>query len=242
MSAIYFARKYTIYDEKNRHFYEEGIFHSYELAYKYIKKISDEEDHDFFGEIVVFELNDFSRKLENEFFIFDYKANLIYDSNKINSKIKKYIAEENGFRTIYKINDPNSYNEKFKIGDIVFIKAFPWNIFSPAYVDLIGVIGNVPCLYEKWIQNNNYYEWDNTYVIYCIRDGYLGHWHIEERGIEFYSGELPDNLKFLRLLSEHLLKKMTIPDIIIDKIHQGEVFVEKLKYYLFSLLSKNGNQ
>lgn len=228
----YIARKFYAHNYGSQTIYEEGIFESYELAYKFIQEISEEDHHRFLSEIVSYPMNDNQPWESDQLWTFDRKGTLIRHLDTQKTDENSHIVVHDGFRTIYHEPDPESYKCKFKIGDIVSIKAFPWNSDSTIPEDTIGVIINTPVLYDVWIkQGNNKYEWDSFYVIDYIREGYLDHMHIQEQHLKNFNNEVPENLTFLKTLSAHYQRKIEINEDIFKDINDGKIFVEKVRHF-----------
>jgi len=238
LNRIYIARKYVgIEGISSRHYYEERVFSSYELAYEFIKLISEEEHDCFLSEIVSYPLNNTSFCDEQEIYTFDRKGQLLI-TDTLNRYDNYYVFEEDIDRKIYPKHEQASYSGKYKIGDIVFIRAYPWNDVSPTHKDTIGVVSAIPDSLDKWIANGyEMYTWDNAYVVDCIRDGYLGHWHVEEKGITPFNDKLPDNLEFLKILSNHYRTESSLPDNIINDVISGKLFIEKVTHFDFENFS-----
>ncbi|GBC59930.1 hypothetical protein DENIS_0872 [Desulfonema ishimotonii] len=221
MNRIYVARKYVTTEGGAKHYYEEAVFGSYELAHAFIKKISDEEDDFFLSEIVDIPFNDDCSHDEKGLSVFDKNGNLLI-KNAIGHAARKDEHES------------KNYIGKYKIGDIVFLRAYPWNKHSPAHKDTIAVISSVPVSLNKWIgDGNSINNWDNNYVVDCIRDGYMGHYHVEEKGIKLFEDKLPDNLKFLNLLSSHYQTGNVLPEKVFQEIVMGNIFIENVKHFEF---------
>ena len=234
MEKYYIARKYVEQEGGARHFYEEGIFSSYERAYDFIIAISEEDEDCFLSEIVTYPLDSRTPCDGMDVFTFDRTGKLLHTEKAENRYDNCYIIEEGGYKDVYYIHDPASYTGKYKDGDIVFIRAFPGNRLSPTSKDTIGVICCAPDSFEKWVSaGNEYYTWDNTYAVDCIRNGYLGHCHVEEKGILPFAGEIPDNLKFLRILSEHYKGNKVLSPEVEHELKYGHLFVEKVKHFNF---------
>lgn len=224
MKKIFIARKYVCLDGGSRHFYEEGAFTSYNSAYEFIVQISDEDNDCFLSEIVCFYIDDSKNFDKKDVFIFDRQGNLI-------------VEEMNHCKEISFIEKATTYSEKYRIGDIVMIKAYPWNACSPAYIDTIGVISMTPVPLEDWIKDGNSpQDWDNEYVADCIRCGYIGHFHVQEKAMDLYTGVIPDRLKFIKILSDHYSKKKILPDTILNELIYGKIFIENVKHFDFNSL------
>lgn len=241
---LYIARKYYSYGYGLKTIYEEGLFDTYDLAYRFIEDIS-EEDHDrFLSEIVSVILNNSEPWESDQLWTFDRKGKLIrfYDSQNRGENI--HVVEYDGYREIYEEPDPDSYTGKFNVGDIVNIKAFPWNWESRVPEDTIGVIAQIPIHYNVWRkQNKCKYGWDNAYVIYYIREGYLDHMHIKEEGLSVFQKEIPEKYSFIMVLSDHYNDKLIIKDEILKEIVDGKIFVEKVRLFNASesLMTKSGH-
>ena len=228
----YIARKYYAQDYGIKAIYEESIFKSYDSAYIFIKEIS-EEDHDrFLSEIVGYIIGDKEPWETEQTWTFDRKGELI----RFDDAQKRYencrVVEHDGYKSIYIEPEPNSFTGKYSVGNIVVIRAFPWNWQSPIPEDTIGVVGSTPYIYDKWIkQGNDKYDWDNTYVIYYIRDGYLDHIHNTEKGLELFQKEMPENLFFIKHLSDHFKGNVVIKEDILKDIFNCKIFVEKVRHF-----------
>ncbi len=228
----YIARKYYAHGHGSQTIYEEGIFDSYELAYKFIEEISEEDDEQFLSEIVSCQINDNEPWESDQLWTFDRKGKLVrfHDTNKIGENC--HIVEHEEYREVFTEPEPKSYTGKFKIGDIVTIRAFPWNWESQIPEDTIGVIINTPIHYDEWRKHeNSKYGWDNTYVIDYIRDGYLDHMHIKEDGLSLFQKDIPENFSFLKQLSDHYKGKLVIKGDVFKDINDGNIFVEKVRHF-----------
>lgn len=228
----YIARKYYADNHGSRTIYEEGIFESYGLAYKFIEEIS-EEDHDrFLSEIHSYQINDNEPWERDQRWTFDRKGKLLQHHDTHNWRGDCHVIEENGCKTYHPEPIPDSFEGKFKVGDIIIVKAFPWNWESPIPEDTIGVIIKTPIHYDEWRkQEKSKYGWDNTYVIDYIRDGYLDHMHIKENGLSSLTKEIPGNLIFLKQLSDHYKGRIRIKEDILKDIYYGKIFVEKVRHF-----------
>ena len=228
----YIARKYYAQNYGSQNIYEESIFESYESAYKYIEEIS-EEDHDrFLSEIVSYVINDTESWENEQTWTFDRKGKLVrfYDAQKKYENCR--VIERDGYKEIYEEPKPKSYTGLFQIGDIVIVKAFPWNCDSPIPEDTLGVVANRPVLYNEWIeQGYDKYDWDNKYVIDFIRDGYMDHMHVEEHGVKKAEKKIPEKLSFLIRLSNHYNGKKPLKFEIFKDVIDGNIFVEKVRHF-----------
>ncbi len=217
MKKLYIVRKFVNIEGGAKHFYEEEIFDTYQLAFNFMKRISDEDEDIFLSEIVTFYINNKHYDEEKETQIFNRQGNLIFEQ-----------------KNDEQINIVNTFTGKFSIGDIVRLPPFPWNNFSPTCIETIGVVSKTPISIEEWqASEKDIASWDDNYIVEYIRDGYLGHWHVKEDGIEFYKKELPDNLLFLNKLSQHYLNIELLPAEILKKIHNGNIFIEKINHFNF---------
>jgi hypothetical protein len=228
----YVARKYVAHNYGSRSFYEEGLFGSYDSAYKFIERISEEDNDRFLSEIVSFITDDMEPWENAQTWTFDRKGKLIrfYDPQK--KYINCRVVEHDGYKTIYREPKPDSYKSQYTTGDIVLVKAFPWNVNSPTHEDTIGVVANTPIPYEEWMSNgNDKYEWDNRYVINFIGNGYLDHMHLTESSLELYLKELPNNIYFIKHLSDHFKGHIKIDKTILKEIFSGKVFVERVHHF-----------
>jgi len=232
MNRGYIARKYVGREIGGKYLYEEGIFSSYESAYDFIQEISEEDEDCFLSEIVSYPIDSTSPWDHDKYWIFDRKGKLLhsYDVDKRYDNCK--VVDHDGYKSIHPEPEPESYTGKFKEGDLVFVRAFPWNKYSYRYFDMIGVVVSTPVHYEVWISDEkDKYDWGNDYVIYFVLSGYLDHIHVEERGIEHFQEELPDNLEILKYLSAHFQGANIFKDGILEKIVDGKIFVEKVRFF-----------
>lgn len=215
MKKIYIARKYVAIEGGARHFYEEAVFDSYDIAYKFIKNISEEDEDYFLSEIVCYVLNKFLCDEDIERYIFDKQGALIWKNNS--HKIERLA---------------DSFTGKFSIGDVVHLSPFPWNAASPTHVETLGVVARVPVAIDEWIGAGHCsVSWDDSYIVEHIRNGYLGHWHVREKVIDLYCDILPENLSFLKVLADHYLERKNIPEKIFRDIQEGIMFIEKVKHF-----------
>ncbi len=228
----YAARKYYAGSNHSKSFYEEGFFRSYEAANKFIQEIS-EEDHDrFLSEIVSYILDDYEPWENEQTWTFDRKGQIVNFEDTQKRHNSCHVRDHNGYKTFHFEPEPNSFINKFEIGDIVVVRAFPWNWESPIPEDIIGVIVNTPVVYDEWVKGgNDKYEWDNTYVTYNIRDGYLDHIHTTEKGLKLFENEIPESLYFIGQLSEHFKGNIVIDEEILKDIVAGKIFVEKVQHF-----------
>lgn len=217
MERVHLARKFVSIEGGARHYYEEEIFDNYDAAHSFIQNISEEDEDFFLSEIVSCKLNDTYSKYDKEVHIFNKNGVLIWSNNSPHSSSKK------------------KFSGKFSVGDIVILQAFPWISSSPTHVSTIGVVAEVPIFFDEWITlGKEIKTWDGTYVVESIRDGYLGHWHATEESLELYCQDLPENLQFLKILSEHYMGEKAISSNILQDIKNGDIFVEKVKHFDFT--------
>jgi hypothetical protein len=230
MKRSFIARKYISVDG-GRSYYEEAVFDTFEAAKAFIQEIS-EEDHDcFLSEIVSYPTNSSEPWDDKQTWTFDRKGNLLhtYDARKEEAECK--VIEEEGCKILFCEPKPETYTQKFQVGEIVFIRAFPWNEVSPVSEDTIGVIATTPAPFEQWLsKGQDKYHWDNSYVIYCIRSGYVDHIHVEERGIESYTDEIPERLTFLKDLAQYFRGNELLKKEVMGEVFAGNVFVEKVRH------------
>ncbi len=228
----YIARKFWAHEYGAKSIYEESIFESYDSAYAYILSIS-EEDHDrFLCEIVGLIVGDAESYENEEIWTFDRKGKLVRHYNAKKRYDNCTVIENDEDKTILKEPRPSCFTGKFKTGDIVVIRAYPWNNESPIPENTIGVISQHPKFYHDWIEaGNDKYGWDGQYVIEFIRDGYLCHMHISENNLEISEGDIPENLSFLHRLSEHFKGIKLIDNEILTQVYDGKIFIENVQYY-----------
>lgn len=210
MTTNYIARKYIEPESGGLHYYEEGVFGSYQTAFDFIQEISEEDEDCFLSEIVRY-VTDSHEPWENEKrWIFDRKGKLLHDDSSDSSPE----------------DSDNLYTGNFKVGDLVFVRAFPWNTYSYRSTDIIGVVVTCPVSIDNWVsKGNNKNEWSNEYVIDFVRSGYLDHVHIKEQGIDKFCGELPHELFILTYLSRHYRGQKVFKNEVFQQIVNGEMFI-----------------
>ncbi|MBT0666017.1 hypothetical protein KI809_17025 [Geobacter pelophilus] len=229
MKRSFIARQYTSHG-MGRSYYEEAIFETYEAANSFIQEISEEDDDCFLSEIVSYPTNSTEPWDDTQIWTFDRKGSLLhfYDARKEEAECK--VIEEDGCKIILREPRPQTYTGKYEVGNIVIIRAFPWNEVSPVTEDTIGVIATTPNHFEEWLsKGKDRYDWDNSYVVYCIRSGYVDHIHVEERGIELYTNEVPERLTFLDDLAEYFRGKEILKKEVMEEVFAGNIFVEKVR-------------
>lgn len=234
MKRGYIARKFYAHPYGAQTLYEEAFFETYEAAKKYIEEISEEDCDLFFSEIVSLLFNDKEPWENEQIWTFDRKGKLIrfYDALNRYVNVNCHVIEKEGYKEVYPEPEPQSYTGKFKVGDIVVVRAYPWNQDSPIPTDTIGVVAASPVPYEIWRnQEKQKYGWDDTYVIDYIKDGYLDHMHIKEQGLAAVTDDIPANISFLKHLSDHCRGKIKIREETLKKIYDGKIFVEKVNYF-----------
>ncbi len=231
MDRAYIVRKYIDSEETGVTYYEEGIFSTYETAYGFVREISEETCDKFLSEIVSYPLDSSSPWDDEETWIFDKTGKLLHSKSAKTDLEHCKIVQRDGYQEIYIEPEPESFTGKFKAGDIVFVRAFPWDKKSPVSSDVIGAVAATPQRYEDWIgQGRGKYEWDNDYIVYWISNGYLDHIHVEEASLELYTKTIPERLSFLELLSDHYKGKKVFKEGVIERIYRGDIFVEKVRY------------
>jgi hypothetical protein len=231
MTNVYIARKYVAYETGRRRYYEEGVFSSYESAHDFIRMLSVEDEDSFLGEIVRYGIDDTSPWDDERVWTFDRKAELVHSSASGEETEHSEIADSVSSEFICGEPEPKTYTRKFAVGDIVLIRAFPWNAVSPTSENVIGVITNTPVSFDDWVsQGGDKHDWGNTYEVYRVLRGYLEHIHVVEEGIEFYNDPLPDNLIFLKDLSEQVRGIPVLKTETMSKVLAGEVFVERVRH------------
>ena len=168
MSAnrAYIARKFYAEVSHKNPIYEEGVFSSYKSAYEFILEISEEDDDRFLSEIVSYIIDDKEPWENDQKWVFDKCGQLIrhFDTQKWRSESHK--VEENGCISYYREPIPESFNGKFAIGDLVIVKAYPWNEASNIPYDTIGVIVGCPVSFKAWIDEGHYFYYNLTYPTY----------------------------------------------------------------------------
>ncbi len=193
---------------------DESVFRSYEKAYAYLEYILEDENDAFIGEIVEFELDSTESIIDS--WCFDNKGQLLdcfYDPSK-------YL-------------DPQSYQGLYLPGDIVFIRANPWNKNGSQH-DIIGVVGFTPVPYDLWMskdnEDNKDWDWDNRYTIYFICNGYMDLFHAPEDAVKPYTDDIPKSDTFLIRLSQHFKGTRLISDDLFRKLLECSVFVGKVNF------------
>jgi len=208
-TIVYIARKFIVNDRLSKHYYEEEVFDSIDAASNFISSISYEDNTRFFSEIVTCYLNNEDIDKDKYTNIYDCNGNLIWSS------VCHY--------------DQCEHDQDYNIGEIVTIMPFPWNPFSPTYIKTIGVVS---CLPKSFDDKNNYTH-NEEYIIECIRSGFLYHWHVKKYALQKYTDDIPENMSFLKILSDHYKKIKVIPEDILNAVYNGELFVEKVHHYNF---------
>ncbi len=227
MENSFIVRKYIGKEDGGKYIYEESVFDSYDSAYAFVKEISEEDEDCFISEIVSYETNSTSPWDNEKKWTFDRTGKLLHSFDATNTNSKD--------------PNPKSFTGKFKVGDTVLVKPFPWNSLSYKFKEVIGVIATTPISFEEWLsEGKDKYDWDNTYVIDYIRAGYLDHIHIEEKGIEFYKDPLPLNLSFLKHLSEHFQGANIFKKGLYEDIIDGKVFLESVRHFSTDDLANKG--
>lgn len=231
MKRIFIARKYVARDMGHRSYYEEAVFDTYDAANTFVQEISEEDNDCFLSEIVSYPTNSNEPWDDTQTWTFDRKGSLlhVYDARKEEAECK--VIEKDGCKRLLREPDPQAYTGKYEVGNIVSVRAFPWNDVSPLSEDTIGVIASTPDCFEEWLSRGlNKFDWDDSYVIYCIQSGYVDHIHVEERGIEPYTYDVPERLSFLNDLSAFFSGKQLLKKEVMDEVFAGNVFVEKVRH------------
>lgn len=204
---MYIGRKFVYANEySSQCIYEEAVFSSREKAEKYIKTISEEDSDDFLSEIVSYPIDREDAFEDEERWYFDRQGNPIYNCHSTNPTEKECFEE-----TVF---------ADFVLGDIVFIKSFPWNTKTGLTRNTIGVISFCPEPLADWQRKGGTKEdWDNLYRVTFIDSyGEFNHIHIEYSGISLFEIPLPDELLLLKILSEHLKGSSLINDSVLKQI------------------------
>ncbi len=227
MKKIYLAREYTVFDTVlNIRIDEEAVFGTFKEAINYLKTLED--------------------KGASENFLLFYRHEIIeYPVGRApdGDKIKRWVYSING-TLIEEYPDEGDdkcdfelieFDNKYQIGEIVYIKPQYYERYSPFVKGVYGVIGSVPAKKEEWIENGKEIsKWDGQYVIHYIDDdGMLEHVHAYECTLKKPKNRLPEELKFLKLFSMHLKGVKKIPDDILNKIVENEIYVKNIKAFDF---------
>jgi hypothetical protein len=124
---------------------------------------------------------------------------------------------------------------KYEIGDIVFIKPKLHDSNSPSVSGDFAVIYSVPVAKQHWVEDGREpSEWDGAYIVCYITDtGILNHKHVPESALMAIPRELPEELKFLEIYSNHLQNKELLPKEVIESVLENRVFVRKTKVFDF---------
>ena len=201
----------------SRIYYSESIFESFNEAEKFVKHISEEEEDAFFSEIVSYVVGSYTPDEEQQVWYFDKKGELIVDGPKMEKEQRLKMTEMDE-------------RAKYKIGDFVFLRAFPWNKYSSVYKDVIGVISESPPKKRPYYgEDGELAGVESSYTLFFIDDdGILDHCHAEERSLLSFEGELPDELEFLKVFRNHITGKNKISHNVCDKIWESKPIFKKV--------------
>ncbi|HID69900.1 MAG TPA: hypothetical protein EYP35_05420 [Desulfobacterales bacterium] len=159
---------------------------------------------------------------EDDFFLSEL-ITCCLDNNNIDVEKDVQIYDYKG-RLLFastQVSDVCQSKKSFSIGDIVKISPFPWNQQSPTCVPTICVVSKTPVAS------------DEEYIVDYIRDGFLGHWHVEGAALKEHGEDMPENLVFLTELANHYKGIKSIPEKTLNAVYKGEIFVEKVQHYNF---------
>jgi hypothetical protein len=168
---------------------------------------------------------------------YDLAGQLIYDGNLAHMASSGPDWDENGL--IDNRKNRELVSGKFKLGDLVHVKAFPKNPKSSIYMDTIGVISGVPLTYEQWKEAKQtdsdslaYYGWDYNYAVSFIMEwGYLDHAHMLEEAVEPFTEDLPEELGLLRELQEYVRGRKKWSDEIVNALYEQKIFVKNVRMW-----------
>jgi hypothetical protein len=227
MEKVYIARCFWIVAEDGTLVLDkESVFGTLEEARGFIDELSDpDEDSSFRIEIVAYTLGSHQSWSDEQIWYFDRKGKLI----------RKFEAG----KTLPPDQD-RSFTGKYKKGEIVLARAFPFNEYSSFYLDTIGVIAWVPMPFREWTKmGKDAEEWTNCYTVdYITRFGFLTHDHIHEKSIERYSAQVAKELEFLNILSDHYLGKRHIKDEVLKDLYSSKMFVKNVRAFTESDFEK----
>ena len=116
--------------------------------------------------------------------IYDFKGNMIWSSDND-----------------YNIHDINECDKNYNVGDIVKILPFPWNPFSPIWVQTFGVVLMLPTTNLAERQDDGK---ETEYIVEYIRDGYLDHLHVKAQALQKYTENIPENMYFFEYFVKSL--------------------------------------
>jgi hypothetical protein len=217
MERIFIARSFYVKNERgDRHIDQEGIFDSYNMALRFVEHLCDPDETDrYMIEIVSYLINSFDPWNNEELWYFDKSGSFV-------RKLEDTKEDRMRHKT--------SYTGNFNLGDIVNIRAFPFNEYSHMMIDMLGVVSQRPMHLTERIK---IYEPEDELtceytVDYITSEGYVSHDHINENGLELWLNEIPSELAFLRRLSEHYQGKDQIKENILRDLLNSRVFVKNV--------------
>jgi hypothetical protein len=228
---VFIARQIAVLEYGFQRIDKEVIFDSFRKAENFIKNNSDlkcsfEEMKSIRMEIISTVVNNLYPWKNNTYWNYDLKGRLIPDRYPGYQLFDKRFSKE--------------FKGKYDFGELVFIKALPWNKFSHRGLDTIGVISYKPLKLDKWIKSGEKAkEWLPLYTVeYINTDGYLDHDHCFEQGIIKFKKELPKDLTFLKILRNHYLGKSSIEESALKKIYNCEMMVRNVSFFSIRNLKK----
>jgi hypothetical protein len=214
--TAFIAYAYTPVDESaGRRVKEQGIFTTFEKAREFIAVLVenlDEGEHETAQFLVLEIAMDCLQPWETErHWYFDATAEPLYYSNSKSPR-----------------GAPPESDAQFAKGDLVFIRAFPWNLYSPVQRDVIGVVHYAP---ERGLEEDS----SDEYVVSFIDDaGLLDHCHAPGISLHPYSDPLPENLRFLRLLSQFHRGERNVADEFLEAIYYRRMRVVDTPVFPFA--------
>jgi hypothetical protein len=202
---------------------EEAVFTSHDKAEKFISELV---DHDadwkrllaFRIEVLEIPVDNMDPDDETKRWVYGIDGKLLEEPNvDIYSKAK------------------NNIENKYKVGDIVYIKPNYVETMSPSVRGDYGVVLVTPIKKKDWIaQGNDLEDWDWTYVIVFVTvDGFLDHMHVSEAALSLVNGSLPEELSFLEIYSSYLKGDISISDSVINRLFKEEIFVKNSRVLEF---------
>ena len=209
---------------------EEGVFSSFAEARMFLKHIRKESEYEkdapsehsnFRHEIIRFKVDNYENCESQK--VWTYKLN------------GELISEVSATDQIFHDFEHVTYQELFDVGDIVRIKS---NFEEPSSYQInetLGVIEQKPLRISDWESGGKpLEEWDGSYLIWLISDdtNLLYHEHLHEKCLDKVVGEIPEELSFLKLLSDYFKNNGNVPNA--DKIKETfseNIVVRKINYF-----------
>lgn len=223
MEKIFIARHFSFKNEFHaQRIFEEDVFTSYERAYAFIQKLIDEYNY--------------RERPDGNLALFMIIVHMV--DNHEPQKVKIEIYLDNHGKMLGKKDHLENYQfpeeflptfpTKFKIGDFVRVKAFPYRMESPVTQGLLGVVALPPKPPDPNLEGSG----DLQYVVYHItHDGYLNHIHVYESVLDRYDDEIPEELSFIKILSDDFTGKRRVKKEIANDLNWGLVYVKNTRIF-----------